>query len=64
MHKHLKNWLSGIIKKKKKGVPCMLPPRRRCLEYSKVYSDVTEKWFLVNTFKNVGRIFKCTPSCN
>ena len=22
----------------------MLAPRRRCLDYSKVYSDVTERW--------------------
>ena len=56
MHKHLKKWLSGIIKKIK-SVPRMLAPWRRCLEYSKVYSDITEKWLLVNTFKNVGRIF-------
>ena len=24
----------------------MLAPRRRCLDYSKVYCDVTERWFL------------------
>ena len=24
----------------------MLAPRRRCLDYSKVYSDVTESWLL------------------
>ena len=36
MHKHLIKWLSEIIKKKKrkeKGVPHMLAPRRRCLCY-------------------------------
>ena len=35
-HKHLIQWLSDIIKKEK-GVPHMLAPRRRCLNYSKVY---------------------------
>ena len=29
-------------KKKERGVPHMLAPRRRCLDYSKVYYDVTE----------------------
>ena len=24
----------------------MLAPRRRCLDYSKVYCDVTERWLL------------------
>ena len=24
----------------------MLAPRKRCLDYSKVYSDVTERWVL------------------
>ena len=30
----------------KKGVLHMLAPRRRCLYYSKVYSDVTERLLL------------------
>ena len=45
MHKHLIKWLSEIIKKKE-GVPHMLAPRRCCLDHSKVYSDVTERWLL------------------
>ena len=44
MHKHLIKWLSKI--KREKGVPHMLAPRRRCLYYPKVYSDVTKTWFL------------------
>ena len=28
--------------KKEKGVPHMLAPRRHCLDYSKVYRDVTK----------------------
>ena len=27
----------------------MLAPRGRCLAYSKVYSDVTERWLLAKT---------------
>ena len=42
VHKHLTKWLSEIIKKKK-GVMHMLAPRRRYLDYLKVYSDVTER---------------------
>ena len=34
MHKCLIKWLSEIIDKDK-GVPHMLAPRRRCLDYSK-----------------------------
>ena len=32
LHEHLIKWLSDIIKKEK-GVPYMLAPRRRCLDY-------------------------------
>ena len=46
VHKHLINWLSKIVKKRK-GIA----PRRRCLDYSKVYSDVTERWLLAKTNK-------------
>ena len=24
----------------------MLPPKRRCVDYSKVYCDVTDRWLL------------------
>ena len=34
MHKYVIKWLSEIIDKEK-GVPRMLAPRRRCLDYSK-----------------------------
>ena len=44
MRKHLIK-LSEIIKKEKR-VPHKLASRRRCLDYSKVYSNVTERWFL------------------
>ena len=37
--------LSEAIKKEK-GVPHMLAIRRRSLDYSKVYFDVTERWLL------------------
>ena len=46
MHKHLVKWLSEFIKRKEKGVLHMLARRRCCLDYSKVYSDVTEIWLL------------------
>ena len=32
--------------KKEKGLPYMLAPRKCCLDYSKVYSNVTERWLL------------------
>ena len=32
--------------KKEKRVLHILDPRRHCLDYSKVYSDVTERWLL------------------
>ena len=32
--------------KKQKGVPHMLASRRCCLDYSKVYGHVTERWLL------------------
>ena len=36
------------------GVPQMLAPRRRCLDYLIVYSDVTERWLLAwNQNKNI-----------
>ena len=38
-------------KKKEKGVPHMLAPRRRSLNYSKVYSAVTERWLLAKIKK-------------
>ena len=44
VRKHAMKWLSGITKKMKKerGLPYMLAPRKCCLDYSKVYSNVTE----------------------
>ena len=45
MHKDLIKWLSEIIKNES-GVPHMSAPGRRCLNYYKVYCDVTEKWLL------------------
>ena len=29
----------------------MIAPRGRCLDYSKVYSDATERWLLAKTNK-------------
>ena len=46
MHVYLIKWLSEIIKKRERSAH-MLPPRRRCLDYSKIYCDVTERWLLV-----------------
>ena len=43
VYKHLINLLSEIIKKEKE-VPNITAPRRRCLYYSKLYSDVTKRW--------------------
>ena len=37
------NW---DYKNKEKEVLHMLPSRRHCLDYSKGYSGVTERWFL------------------
>ena len=37
--------------KKEKRVLHILDPRRHCLDYSKVYSDVTERWLLAKTNK-------------
>ena len=45
MHKHLIKWLSKIIEKER-GMPHMLAPRRRYLDYLKVYCDVTERCLL------------------
>ena len=45
MHKRLIKWLSKTIKNEK-GVSYMLASRRYCLDYSKVYSDTTERWLL------------------
>ena len=45
MHKHLIKWLSKIIEKER-GLPHMLAPRRRYLDYLKVYCDVTERCLL------------------
>ena len=42
VHKHLIKCLSKIIKREK-GVSEILAPRRRCLDYSKVYCHVTER---------------------
>ena len=39
VHKLLIKWLNEIIKKEK-GMLHMLALRKRCLDYSKVYSDV------------------------
>ena len=37
-----------------KGVPHMLASRRRCLDYSEVDSDVTERWlFAWNQSKQI-----------
>ena len=47
MQKHLIKHLNEIIKKKEKGVLHMLAPRTRYPDYSKVCSDVTERWFSV-----------------
>ena len=53
MHKHLIKWLSEN-RKKEKGLPHMLVHRRRFLDYSKVYSDVTERWLLAwNQSRNI-----------
>ena len=53
MHRHLLKWLSEIIKNKEKGVPHILASRRRCLDYSKAYSDVRERLLLAwNQIKN------------
>ena len=52
MHKRSIKWLSEIKKKKKKrkrkekGVPHMLAPSRRSLDYPSIYCDVTERWVL------------------
>ena len=35
-----------LYKKKEKEVPYLLAPRRRCVYYSKVYSEVTNRWLL------------------
>ena len=52
MHKHLIKWVIEITKKEK-GVLHMIAPRRHCLDYSKGYSDVTERWLLAcNQSKN------------
>ena len=50
MQKLLIKCLSEIIKKEKR-VPHMLAPRGRCPVYSKVYSDVTERWLLTKRNK-------------
>ena len=46
VHKHLIKWLSEIIKKGKGSDTYALASRRYCLNYSKVYSDVTKRWLL------------------
>ena len=45
MYVHLIKWLSEIINKEG-GVLHMLAPGRRCLDCSKIYCDVTERWLL------------------
>ena len=53
VHKYLIKWFSEIIKKEK-GVPHMIALWRSCLDYSKVYSDVTERWLLAwNQKRNI-----------
>ena len=34
------------LERKEKGLPHRLASRKRCLDYSKVYSDVTDRWLL------------------
>ena len=45
MQVRLMKWLSEYIKKEI-GVPHMLAPRRRCVDYSKVYHDITGRCLL------------------
>ena len=45
MHAHSIKWLNEIIKKER-GKAYMLAPKRRCLDYLKVYCEVTERWLL------------------
>ena len=64
MQKHLIKWLSEIIKKGKGSDTYALASRRYCLNYSKVYSDVTERWLLAWNKKKKNYILHvlCTNS--
>ena len=50
VHKHLIKWVIEITKKEK-WVLHMIAPRRHCLDYSKGYGDVTERWLLACNLK-------------